>query len=634
MFKVSNWNKTNFFFYCLFFMACGSVWATDIAPVNPDETSYQISFCQTNSPIINIEQAIECDYSSPYHPLALGFGEASRWVRIKIHNASDNNQLFAIQVRPYFLREINFFRYANGGWLVEKAGSHIIDNQSHDDIGGHFFITAASSQNQHTYYLQVQASSIAPISVSVTPWPNSTLRPSEHLLGIGTQIGILVTILVFSLVSLCLNPTVVLARFNLYIANLILCLLSGSGILALYVFKQMPILNALIFFNGLCLKLGLWVWLAQAFLREYNTPNWYRTSCWIIYGLVCASILIGSNGQIGIAIFLILIGYTATAMTQICAIIKTPAIGRLLQTALIVGFAVFIALIYLAIASVFFPLENNSQVPMYLSRLTDFVNPLVMLSIIVFQHRLLRKEYAQIKSTLKEIQLKSEFESKLLKDRQTLVDMFAHELKNPLTSIGLAVRTLSQFKDTTNTGDQRLLKNINEAISSMDNIIERCSLMNLIDQKAMPLHPTEINLSSFISNLLKRVNCQSQSDLQFSDQINIRTDPNLFQIILVNLIENGFKYSPDGTRLKISARETMDNESPYIRIMVTNTVHHELAPDPQLLFERFYRHPLAHETRGSGLGLSICKELCSTLGGTIKYQSFSNEATFIIELPK
>lgn len=635
MFNIGLQRSAKYLIWLLFFMAVtGSVLAAPINNSSSDAIRYQIHFCQTTTPITNIEEAIRCDYDSPYHPLELGFGESPRWVRIQIESSNQNRQLFAIQVRPYFLRSIQLYSQSAEGWTIDKAGSQITKDQSHSDIGGYFFITKPSQTKLSTYYLQAQASSIARISVAVIPWPNATLQPSGHLMGIGAQIGILATILVFSLVSLLLSPTLAMGVFNLYIANLILCILSGSGILALYVFTQMPVFNELLFFTGLCLKLGLWVWLAQCFLREYKTPVWYKASCWSIYSLVALSILLGIAGKIDIAILVILIGYTATSTTQILATIKTPSAGKLLRTALISGFSLSIVLIYLAVASAFFPLEANSSVPLYLTRMTDFVNPLIMLSIIVLQNRLVRKELAQVKTALTETKLKSEFEGKLLKERQTLIDMLAHELKNPLATIGLAADTLSQSNNTRNESDQRRLQNINQAILNMDNIIERCSLMNRIDQKTIPLNLSEINLSLFMSDLIGDLSSEKEISTSIDESIYLRTDPQFLKIILINLIDNAIKYSPQGTQIKARGEGILREGSEFIKILVSNSIDSGLEPDLDSLFERFYRHPLAKETRGSGLGLSICKELCKALGGSIEYQLINHEVTFVLELPR
>jgi len=596
--------------------------------------NYRIDYCQAKTAPETIEQATQCDYQPNYTPLNSGLAESPRWIRVQISDDQIDKNSFVIRVGPYFLRRIEFFQYISKVWESEKAGSRLADDGSHSDIGEHIFITSPTPEKQNTYYLKIDASSLTHIAISVSSKTDSGIQVSERALGIGTQVGTLFAILVFSIVSFGLNPSTVMARFGVSVANLILCTLSGSGILALFLFKQEPLLNELIFNWALCLRLGLWVWVSQAFLLPYKTPNWYASSCWAIYILVGGCLLLVGMEKNNISNPLMLIGILTAPVVQIIAITKTPRIDKSFQVVLIAGFGISILLILLAVIAVLFPLKSYSQAPIYLARITDFVSPLVMLSIIVYQNRLIRKELVEVKLALTDTRLRSEFESKLLRDRTTLIDMLAHELKNPLASIGLAVDTLSQSINTGNSSDQQRLANINKSILNMDAIIERCNLMNLIDQKTLPLQLADINVKGLICSIIENHQSKKVIDLNINDRLNIQTDPQFLQIILTNLIENALKYSPARTKIKVMVEELTTINDPRIRISIVNTIHPDLAPDPKSIFERFYRHPLAQETRGSGLGLYICKELCHVLGGTIEYRYIANEVHFLIELPK
>ena len=595
--------------------------------------NYRIDYCQAKTAPATIEQAIKCDYQSNYAPLNSGLAESHRWIRVQISGQPEDGAAFAIQVGPYFLKKIELFQLTSKGWTSQKAGSRLANDWSHRDIGGHLFIAPPTPENHNTYYLKIDASSLTHIAISASSGPSPGIQASERLLGIGAQVGILFAILVFSIVSFGLNPSAVMARFGVSVANLILCTLTGSGILALYIFRQEPLLNELIFNWALCLRLGLWVWVSQAFLLPYKTPSWYKPCCWAIYILVAACLLLVGAEKNNISNPLMLIGILIAPVAQIIAITKTPSMEKSFQVVLIAGFCISIVLILLAVIAVLFPLQSYTQAPVYLARITDFISPLVMLSIIVYQNRLVRKELVEVKSALTETRLRSEFETKLLKDRTTLIDMLAHELKNPLASIGLAVDTLSQSINTSNPNDRQRLRNINQSIINMDDIIERCSLMNLIDQKTLPLRLEDVNIKGMLVTLIENHQGKEVVDLTVDDYLSIRTDPQFLQIILANLIENGLKYSPAKTRLKVTAEELTGDTTARIRISIVNSIHPDLAPDPKFVFERFYRHPLAQKTRGSGLGLYICKELCHVLGGTIEYRYIANEITFLVELP-
>ncbi|WP_293626225.1 MULTISPECIES: ATP-binding protein [unclassified Polynucleobacter] len=595
---------------------------------------YQVDYCQTQAPSNQIAEAVNCDYQPQYLPLNSGFEESPRWMRIQLSDEFQDIRSIAIQVSPYFLKQIDLFWRSNSGWVNEQAGARTLSDRTHKQIGGHLFVVPLNPKTSNTFYLRIQASSLTHIAVTVSPWTNEGPHNYAHFLGIGVQVGILFAILAFSLVSAALNPTTIMARFSISAANLMLCLISGSGILAIYIFPHEPLLNELIFNWALCMRLALWVWVSAAFLLGKKVPRWYKPSCYAIYLMVGISMLLIGIGKANIANPIMLLAVFVAPILQIIAIYKTPTIGRTLQIVLILGFCLSILLIILAILAVLFPVQNNSQIPIYLSRLTDFVNPLVMLSIIVFQNRLARKELLEVKAALTETQLRSEYETKLLKDRRTLIDMLTHELKNPLASIGLAIDTLSQSIDSNSPHDQRRLKNINRSISNMDAIIERCNLMNLIDQKSLPFSPSEINVREFISNIIENLQCENQAILSIQGNTFIHTDPQFLHIILSNLIENSLKYSSADSKITIRAQTFFINGHSGIRITIANPVPPELAPEPHSLFHRFYRHPLAQKTRGSGLGLYICKELCAVLGGAIQYQYINHDATFTIELPQ
>ncbi|OLY97499.1 ATP-binding protein [Polynucleobacter sphagniphilus] len=631
--KGSIWNISKYLLCYLFAVAACLVIAAEATAGSLSTPNYRIDYCQAKTAPVTIEQAIQCDYQPNYSPLNSGLAESPRWIRVQIFDQPIDRAAFAIRVGPYFLKKIELFQLTSKGWTSQKAGSRLANDGSHRDIGAHLFIASPTPENHNTYYLKIDASSLTHIVISASSWPSSGIQVSERLLGIGAQVGILFAILVFSIVSFGLNPSAVMARFGVSVANLILCTLAGSGILALYIFKQEPLLNGLIFNWALCLRLGLWVWVSQAFLLPYKTPGWYKPSCWTIYILVVACLLLVGAEKNNISNPLMLIGILIAPVAQIIAITKTPHIEKSFQIVLIAGFCISIVLILLAVIAVLFPLQGYTQTPVYLARITDFVSPLVMLSIIVYQNRLVRKELVEVKSALTETRLRSEFETKLLKERTTLIDMLAHELKNPLASISLAVDTLGQSINTSNPNDRQRLRNINQSILNMDAIIERCSLMNLIDQKTFPLRLEEVNIKGMLSALIENRQGKQAVDFNVDDHLSIRSDPQFLQIILSNLIENGLKYSPAKTTLKVMAEELTGNTEPRICISITNTIHPGLAPDPKSVFERFYRHPLAQKTRGSGLGLYICKELCHVLGGTIEYRYITNEITFLVELP-
>ena len=116
--------------------------------------------------------------------------------------------------------------------------------------------------------------------------------------------------------------------------------------------------------------------------------------------------------------------------------------------------------------------------------------------------------------------------------------------------------------------------------------------------------------------------------------IGVYGDEELLRQIVVNLISNALKYTPDGgqVRLKLSA----DKRNTYIR--VADTGRGIRAEDQPHLFTKFYRtdEGSRHERiPGTGLGLSIALKAAQAHGGTIAVQSqIGHGSVFTVSLPK
>ncbi|MFL5945831.1 MAG: sensor histidine kinase [Gaiellaceae bacterium] len=112
----------------------------------------------------------------------------------------------------------------------------------------------------------------------------------------------------------------------------------------------------------------------------------------------------------------------------------------------------------------------------------------------------------------------------------------------------------------------------------------------------------------------------------------VAADRDKLRQVLVNLVANAVKYSPDGGRIAVEAWA----DDGQVRIAVRDEGL-GIAPSEQgLIFEKFYRTD-ANMTRGvsgSGLGLYISRELVHRMGGTISVESEPGEgSTFVVTLP-
>jgi signal transduction histidine kinase len=125
---------------------------------------------------------------------------------------------------------------------------------------------------------------------------------------------------------------------------------------------------------------------------------------------------------------------------------------------------------------------------------------------------------------------------------------------------------------------------------------------------------------------------QIHLETQLGVAVKVQGDRYRLKQVLLNLIDNGIKHCPTGTRIKIRLAQT---DSSCV-LEVKDNGPGIPKSDIQRLFDRFYRIDKARsrEIGGSGLGLSICRSICEGHGGRIEAESdFGQGSTFRVMLP-
>ena len=114
--------------------------------------------------------------------------------------------------------------------------------------------------------------------------------------------------------------------------------------------------------------------------------------------------------------------------------------------------------------------------------------------------------------------------------------------------------------------------------------------------------------------------------------VQVAADPDGLRQVLVNLVENAVKYSPDGGRVELE----LEPGDGRVRFSVRDRGLGIPAAEHERIFEKFYRLDpnLSRGVGGTGLGLYICREIVRRMGGRIRVESEPGRgSTFSFELP-
>lgn len=225
----------------------------------------------------------------------------------------------------------------------------------------------------------------------------------------------------------------------------------------------------------------------------------------------------------------------------------------------------------------------------------------------------------------------------LNEQKQQFLRHVSHELKTPLTAIREATELLHDGIGGALTAQQAEITNILRDNSlrlqkMIENLLNYTKLESI--QPKLNLH--QLNLPEIIGKVihahaLSIRNKQLTIETNFNLDELVAADEEKLTIIMDNLISNAVKYTPNLGKIKVSAGQ----EKKWLIIEVQDSGPGLAKDDQDKLFDPFYRGEAVHKSliNGSGLGLTIAKDLAEAHGGSVKLATSAQGAHFVVRLP-
>ncbi len=247
----------------------------------------------------------------------------------------------------------------------------------------------------------------------------------------------------------------------------------------------------------------------------------------------------------------------------------------------------------------------------------------------------LKVSLEEIKKAEKEILKALEKEKELNEMKTRFISMASHEFKTPLTTVLSSANLLSRYTETEQQEKrQRHIDKIKSSVQNLNNILNDFLSLERLESGHIQVRVKEVMLSELllqINDTFEHTLKKGQKiDFDFKKDLMILSDPHLIQNIVINLVSNAIKYSPDQQPVRVVTESEGDDA--IIRVIDRGIGIPE--EDQKNLFERFFRAGNASNIGGTGLGLNIVKRYLDLLGGKISFTSKEGEGTeFIIRFP-
>lgn len=232
--------------------------------------------------------------------------------------------------------------------------------------------------------------------------------------------------------------------------------------------------------------------------------------------------------------------------------------------------------------------------------------------------------------------------------RSEFVANVSHELKTPVAAVkGFAETLLSGAMEDPETA-RSFLTIIHDESERLNRLIGDILELSKIESRRSPLQFSPVDLPAFLNRMSGLLSAEAAKkgislEMKAEEGLFLEADEDRLGQILMNLLQNGINYTPEGGKVQVRAEmvaadsgEHEEGQSERVRITVSDTGLGIPKKDIPRIFERFYRvdKDRSRSSGGTGLGLSIVKHLTELHHGTIRVESTIGVGSrFILELP-
>ncbi len=219
--------------------------------------------------------------------------------------------------------------------------------------------------------------------------------------------------------------------------------------------------------------------------------------------------------------------------------------------------------------------------------------------------------------------------------KSEFVSFVSHELKNPMTSIkGYTELLAAGAVGEVNEAQANFLSTIRSNIDRMNTLISDLNDVSKIEAGRLRLDFIALPLSAAVDDIVRSTRRQvDEKGQQFIIKLppelpNVWADRTRLAQVLVNLVSNANKYTPQGGQIEVAAEACPNQWDPggspqVVHIWVKDSGIGINPEDQKKIFQKFFRSedPKTREAPGTGLGLNITKSLVEMQGGKIWFES-------------
>ena len=244
-------------------------------------------------------------------------------------------------------------------------------------------------------------------------------------------------------------------------------------------------------------------------------------------------------------------------------------------------------------------------------------------------------DISQIKQAEAELRRALEKEKELNELKSRFVSLASHEFRTPLSAILSSIYLVSKYESADDVAKRgKHIQRIISSVNMLTDILNDFLSVGKIEEGKIQVRFSTFDTGKYIGNIIGEMEGlkkpQQQIYYAHHGAAQACLDPTLLKHIVMNLVSNAIKFSPEGAIVSIRSECT----GTAFRLSVKDKGIGISEEDRQHLFQRFFRSEQVANIQGTGLGLHIVAKYTELMNGTISCNSAPEKGTeFLISIP-
>jgi two-component system phosphate regulon sensor histidine kinase PhoR len=228
-------------------------------------------------------------------------------------------------------------------------------------------------------------------------------------------------------------------------------------------------------------------------------------------------------------------------------------------------------------------------------------------------------------------------ESELQRLRLDFVMSASHELRTPLAQIRMFAETLRLGRVRDDGERERSLAILDQEATRLSRLVENLLTFSRAEHRSLRIAAEPVDLSALLRDIAEgfaplAATLGMRLVTRVPDGLHVEADRDAVRQIVLNLLDNAAKHGAAGQTIELAS----SSDAGAVELSVQDQGAGIPAADRRRVWERFVRLPHADGTRmtGTGIGLSVVRELVTLHGGSVRVEDGRNGgARFVIRLP-